>query len=309
MPNYNGVWSLSTQYQNAGAWPLPPLVGDLALFTKGTNSQTGIVYVTITTTGSEADWGDLPSPSIYTAGMSSLTRGVYAAGKSSGNANVTTMESVEMRSLGVSADFGEATTAAAKGDSGCSNSTRGIFADISTMSYITIASAGNAIDFGDYSDPRRLAGGMCSSTRAVWGGGMDASTNARLNVIDYVTIATTGNATDFGDLTQVQSDLAGLSSSTRGAVAGGASSGYTNVIQYITIASTGNASDFGDLSQSKQYNSGTGNATRGIIAIGEAATNALQYITYASTGNSTNFGSLDNGLGRGAVSNAHGGLA
>ena len=27
MPNYQGVWSLSTQYQNAGAWPSPPQRG------------------------------------------------------------------------------------------------------------------------------------------------------------------------------------------------------------------------------------------------------------------------------------------
>ena len=309
MPNYQGVWSLSTQYQNAGAWPLPPIQGDLALFTSGQAAEAGVYYVVITTTGNGITWGDLSAGNFYTAGMSSSTRGVYAFGKTTGNANSNSMEFVTMRSLGVTGDFGDAQNAGLKSDSGSGNETRGIFVDgypVNTISFITIASTGNATDFGDITQTRGSLAGFSSPTRSVFAGG---KTPTVVNTIDYVTIASTGNATDFGDLTQVQADCAGLSSSTRGIIAGGLSSGFTNVIQYVTIASTGNASDFGDLSVGKQFSTGTSNSTRGLIQLGEA-TSACEYITISSTGNSTDFGDLYFGNGgTGAVSTAHGGLS
>jgi len=80
---------------------------------------------------------------------------------------------------------------------GCSNSTRALFGSgtsrTSTIDYVTIASTGNATDFGDPSTNRTNATGAASATRAVFGGSG--------TTIDYVTIATTGNAIDFGDLT------------------------------------------------------------------------------------------------------------
>ncbi len=305
MPNYQGVWSLSTQFQNAGAWPVPPILGDLALFPSGQAADTSVNYIVITTTSDTIDWGNLSAGCFYNAGMSSSTRGVFAFGKSTGNLNSNVMEYVEMRSLGVTGDFGDATTTGSKSDTGCGNETRGIQANANGMHYITIATTGNDASFGNQTVNRFSQAGFSSTTRAVFAGGTDGS---RKNTIDYVTIASTGNATDFGDLTQVQSDCAGLSSSTRGIIAGGASSGTTNVIQYVTIASTGNASDFGDLSASKQFCTGTSNSTRGVIQLGELYTNSLQYITIASTGNSTTFGSYQYTSGAGAVSTAHGGL-
>ena len=65
------------------------------------------------------------------------------------------------------------------------------------IDYITIASAGNATDFGNLSSARYEMGGGSNSTRTVFSAGItSASIN---NVIDYITISSTGNATDFGD--------------------------------------------------------------------------------------------------------------
>jgi hypothetical protein len=50
MPNYQGVWSLSEQYQNASGWPVPPLTGDIALFGLASNS-TPLDAIQISTTG------------------------------------------------------------------------------------------------------------------------------------------------------------------------------------------------------------------------------------------------------------------
>ncbi len=83
------------------------------------------------------------------------------------------------------------------------------------MDYITIATTGNAADFGDM-----LAGrfnipndGCSSSTRGVWAGGASPSNS---NVIQYITILTTGNAIDFGDLGTAASHMAAVSNAHGG---------------------------------------------------------------------------------------------
>ena len=76
--------------------------------------------------------------------------------------------------------------------------------DAATINYLTIATLGDAIDFGDLtSATNHYAGGSpSSSTRACYGGGGFPSTT---NVIDYVQIMTTGDSKDFGDLTVARS--------------------------------------------------------------------------------------------------------
>ena len=71
---------------------------------------------------------------------------------------------------------------------------------INVIDYITIATTGNATDFGDLSTNRYGLSACASSTRGVFGGGtLDDVT--LYNTIEYITIASTGNTTDFGDLT------------------------------------------------------------------------------------------------------------
>ena len=65
-----------------------------------------------------------------------------------------------------------------------------------TMSYISIASTGNTIDFGNLTAGAYLPSAFASSTRGVFGAGANADSEA-LNIIEYVTIANTGNGTDF----------------------------------------------------------------------------------------------------------------
>ena len=156
---------------------------------------------------------------------------------------------------------------------------------------INIATTGNATDFGDLSAARIELAGASSSTRCVFGGGIN--TGSALNIIEYFSFSTAGNATDFGDLTVARDALAGLASSTRGVFAGGNVPAQTNVIDYITIASTGNASDFGDLVYANEFLAGAASSTRGLIGGGSySPQNHIGYITIASTGNATTFGDL-----------------
>ena len=81
------------------------------------------------------------------------------------------------------------------------------------IDFITIASTGNAQDFGD-SFLGGFGCGGASPTRGVAGGGYYANAptgevGGFTNIIDFVEIATTGNAVDFGDTTNVVRHIKG----------------------------------------------------------------------------------------------------
>jgi hypothetical protein len=78
------------------------------------------------------------------------------------------------------------------------------------IDYVTIATAGNATDFGDLLAAGSGLAGCSSSTRGVFGG-----INGT-NVIQYVTIESTGNATSFGQLTVARQYLAACSNAHGG---------------------------------------------------------------------------------------------
>ena len=69
----------------------------------------------------------------------------------------------------------------------------------SEIDFITIASTGNASDFGDLSEGKNQASATASKTRGVQIGGNNGSSPNNSNTMEFVTIATTGNTTDFGD--------------------------------------------------------------------------------------------------------------
>jgi len=164
------------------------------------------------------------------------------------------------------------------------------------IDYVTIASTGDAADFGDLDTGRKYMGTShgCNFVRAFFNGGEVA------NVIQYVTFVTTGNATDFGDLTETAQSTATACNSTRAIVAGGyigtsGAGGRTEVMQYYAMSTLGNAVDFGNLTTGGVSGpGGLASPTRGIFAGGDSPTvvNVIDYVTIASTGNATDFGDL-----------------
>ena len=68
---------------------------------------------------------------------------------------------------------------------------------VATIDYITIASTGNAQDFGDLSVARSGSSGTSNNIRGMAYTGRTPSITAS---IDFVTIASLGNGTDYGDL-------------------------------------------------------------------------------------------------------------
>ena len=84
--------------------------------------------------------------------------------------------------------------------------------DNDVIDYITIASTGNATDFGDLTQERNRITAVSSSIRAVLGTGVTG-----LNAVDYITIASTGNAIDWGDL-NVNAEYKGSASNSHGGI-------------------------------------------------------------------------------------------
>ncbi len=237
----------------------PDLDGGARAFFAGGNDPAAcnlIDYSTIPTLGNALDFGDLVGIKQRMAPAASNTRGILAGGYN-----------VPASSPGF----------------------------INEIDYFTIASTGNAADFGNLTRSNNRLAGASSQTRACFGGG-----NPESDVIDYVTIASTGDAVDFGNLTNSRQSPKGLASSTRGLFIGGldGSDPYTslNLVDYITISSTGNATDFGDLNRVAQTGGTCSNSTRGLYTGGYGSpsspslVNSIAYCTIATLGDFTDFG-------------------
>ena len=173
--------------------------------------------------------------------------------------------------------------------------------DLSTMEYITIASLGNAQDFGNLINDPRDPASFSSHVRGFAAGGDPPPDSSVSDVIQYFTIASEGNAIDFGNLTDDRRSCSGNSSSTRGIVAGGyddQSSANVNVIDYVEMSTVGNALDFGDLTRTERANSGGSNGVRALFAGGwgspgtSTVSKEISMIEIASKGDAVNFGEL-----------------
>jgi len=223
-------------------------------------------------------------------------RGLWGGGVNpASNSNV--IDYVTISSTGNAQDFGDV-TAARRGITACSSSTRGLFAGgyqssptivtYNIIDYITISSTGDAQDFGDLSVARGYFSACSSPTRGLFGGGSVSG-----DTIDYVTISSTGNAQDFGNLITSRGNLGACSSPTRGLFGGGGGT-IINSIDFVTISTLGNAQDFGDLTAAKKGLSACSNATRGVFGGGYTPTilNVVDYVTISTTGNAVKFGDL-----------------
>ena len=203
--------------------------GIRGVFAGGYNDADFMEYVTIATEGNAQDFGDLIQRRFDLAGLASPTRGIFAGGKFTPSPTINQMNSIEyitIASTGNAQDFGDMTFAS-RGPVGTSSQIRGVIgggfttspsnASFNNIDFITIASTGNAFDFGDLRSARtETFGSTSNSLRAVFMGGDEAPGGSRVNTIDFVQIQTTGNAVDFGDLTTPKSGASACSDSHGG---------------------------------------------------------------------------------------------
>ena len=281
--------------------------------------------VEISTLGNATEFGYLAQNrgvEDYVSGagvVSSSTRGVVVGGSFQPSlAGEYTMQYYNFSSLGGSYDFGGVLKQQTHWMAGFSDGVRGVTAGglgpSNVMEYITIATNGDATDFGDLTTPCRLPSGASSPTRGIIFSGNNPGL---LNNIDYATIATTGNAQDFGEMIVTTNKSASCASPTRAVTGHGYTTGggSTNVMQYVTIASKGNTTDFGDLHRQAAAAASFSNHTRGIFNGGYttpagATVTRMDYITIASTGNAADFGdtTIDGYRNHTGGSDSHGGI-
>jgi hypothetical protein len=283
-----------------------------------------IDFISIQSTGNAIQFGTL---SHFNKGAGSTlgneTRAVSGGGFGT-PINIGSMEFFEIATQSNTTDFGDLVNQI-RNLTSLANSTRGIFAGgtyapgtpgthFDTIQFITIASLGDATDFGDMVDGRRDSAALSSPTRGIIAGGNPGTGPQVTDEIDYITIATAGNAQDFGNMTNSEREIGAAASSTRGIIFGGFSSpAFRNTIDFITIATTGNASDFGDLTVARTGPDGCSNKTRAAMCAGSSPTyeNLIDFVTLATTGDAADFGDLTSGKTSrsGCTSDSHGGLS
>ena len=243
------------------------------------------------------------SPDLQTGG----TRALLVGGYHPSNQYLDEIAFINLSTTGNSQAFGELTVADRNHVHSCtSDKTRGISAGGSKapgvitddIEFVTIATTGDAVDFGDLDLARYSAAVASNGTRGLFAGGHSPAANQNTN-IDYITIQSTGvDAQDFGDLIGSRRYiLSSFSSSTRAVWAGGGDPGYRSEVQFITMSTQGNAAYFGDASAAGQGAHGssiTSNSIRGIQMGGTTpgATDTIEYYTIATLGNATDFGNL-----------------
>jgi len=220
---------------------------------------TDMEFITHASTGNGTDFGDA-STSNRGASCADQTRGVFTLGNVS---PYNRIDYITIASAGSSRDFGDLSNSHRNIDgSGCSSSTRGIFAGSYTPStalgrddinFVTISTQGDSTDFGTLSTVTfAQMSASSNSTRAIFAGGYHSGAQDK---IQFITIASTGNTTDFGDLTNQRKRSQQVSSPTRAVIIGGGvapSEGNVTSMEKVEILTTGASVDFGTLANGVQ---------------------------------------------------------
>ena len=271
-----------------------------------------IEYVTIATPGNSIDFGDLTNNPEYHGATGSATTAIVGGGDISPGGRTNTIQKVQFDTPGNATDFGDLTENK-KRITATSNLTRAVFMGgsggsnngyrVNTIEYVTIATPGNAVDFGDLLSTNQL-GSSTSGVPTSGGGGSSpsyfgdkalfaGSSNNNPGQIDTLDITTTGNATNFGSLGRYVYAMAAMSNGTRAVLAGG-DNNITDIV-YVTFATYSTPATFGSTLATGNSGSfgGVSDGTYGVYPANSSSNgNSLEYITIATTGNGTDFGDM-----------------
>ena len=159
-------------------------------------------YITIASAGNATDFGDANAAYGQQGATAGTTRGLVAGGN---YPPVDNIDYYTIASTGNATDFGDLTVGRRITPAGVSSNTRAVFGGgasgsgsvhTNILDYVTIASTGDATDFGDLTSTSIYSVGLSNKTQGLitkHDGG-----NGTLDV-DKITIASTGNATDWGE--------------------------------------------------------------------------------------------------------------
>ena len=283
-------------------------------------------FVNFDTSGNATDFGDLTTNAGGNMGRcSSRTRGIFACFNQTPSDNSNKIDFVTIASTGNSADFGDLLFTG-RYKTGASNQTRGVIfagkdvvspsAGKNNIDYITIATTGNANDFGDLTATMIQPMPLQSPTRAVSVGGYAPSPGAYVTTSEFFNFSTLGNSAIFGDTGGNYYAGQGASNATRGIIRIGSSAPTVGTLLTLQMATLGEAQDFGDSTFSFSHGDGNSSPTRAVFGGGYNSgnpsgkgDNTIEYVQINTFGNATDFGDLTRRVFYAAcVSNGHGGL-
>ena len=290
-----------------------------------------IDFASIAHMGNFTDFGDLTVARNALVGICSPVRGVFAGGTdgtSPSPAYKNDIDFITINSTGNASDFGDLTGYSGYMSVANDSSGKGFFIGGATggnssknneaTDVITIASTGNASEFGTLTQMTRVAASACQGTTALTMGGANPSYN---NVIQRFVMPSLGNATDFGDLSRSVGDNKGacgshdgidwgsvavqrpsvtyMPGSGRALMSGGQTApadALVSTVEMCHIPTAGNLSNFGDLASIASNMPGNAaSVTRSIVYSGYAPSspyynNTIQATTFSSLGNYFDFG-------------------
>ena len=286
-----------------------------------------IDMITIATAGDAVNFSDLTQTAREVGGTAaSKTRGIRAGGTISGSppasTHTDTIDFITMAQQSDATDFGNLTTQSLSfGASTGGSETRGIFmfsmaassptrTVVDTIEFVTIASTGNSLDFGNLTAASQTHQCSSSPTRTLKYGGFNPNRTAE---IEFITTASTGNAQNFGELTRACGRAGVCGNATRGIYAGGEdAAALTTEAEKIEYATLGNAVEFGSVvGTDREYGAAVSTPVRGVWSGGGpgSLTNTLTYQALATKGTGIDFGDMTAVYqSRGGFSNSHGGL-
>ena len=125
-------------------------------------------YITISSLGNSLSFGDLTLHAFGAEGVSNTIVGAFGGGRSTPGAFNTTIDYLQISTTGSTSQFGDLTEITTQSAGSCTN-TRGVFAGgynpgvVETMSYISLDSKGDSIDFGNLNLPVHKAAGTSDS--------------------------------------------------------------------------------------------------------------------------------------------------
>jgi hypothetical protein len=276
----------------------------------GATQSNVIDYITIASAGNAIDFGDMTDSWNRAAGAGDATYALFAAGRRAGSSNANgwteNIDYVTVSTTGNATDFGDLTTFK-DNMAGNSNGTRATFSGGSTntgsnvtlnnIDYVTVATPGNATDFGDLLAVNESATGTSGSPTS--GGGGSAQWygdrgivfgGSGTNTIQYFDITSSSNAASFGTLSANTERGAACSNGSR-VVAMSMPASNRDRMEYIASATLGNGTLFGNLVDTMDYTGAVSDGTYGVSA--SRFTGTMNYITIDTTGNATAFGNVD----------------
>ena len=173
-----------------------------------------ISFFNIASKGNASDFGaNSPFTGTYSAAMGSPTRTIMFSGRHHPSYQTTDdIWFITPQSTGIVNDFGTYQNVAGSQGSfnaaGASSPTRGIIAggyqgqspsgsNTNQMEFLTIATTGNSVDFGDLTRASQMSKGTATSVRGFFAHGYASPVDS----VDTVIFSSLGNATHFSDLT------------------------------------------------------------------------------------------------------------